>query len=144
MGIALFSCISGGLLTWIYFRHATHALFMGAKKMSSKAESIDRSTRVLVLDPFLVNLSDPDGNSYLRLALALRLQNGNAKGTDTTSEKVELRDTILDVLARQSSEELLSPNGKEILKKQIMQAFSTHNEQEKVVSVYFTEVLVQR
>jgi len=122
------------------------------------AKSEPLKTRVVVLEPLLVNLADQGGGGYLRVVLALELEDPPpAKDAKPKEEKppekgkvvvneveVKMRDISLTVLGRETSEGLLAPEGKELLKKQLSQAISEHLPEVKVVNVMFTEFLVQR
>ena len=55
-----------------------------------------------------------------------------------------MRDTIFDVLGRQTSGLLLAPDGKEKLKSELMTAIGQRNPELRVKTVYFTDFLVQR
>jgi len=115
-------------------------------------------TRVVVLEPLLVNLSDQGGASYLRVVLALELEDPPvSKDAKTKEEKppekgkvvvsedeVKMRDVALTVLGRETSGSLLAPEGKEQLKTLLRSAISAHVHDVKVVDVMFTEFLVQR
>ena len=116
------------------------------------------ATHAMVLEPLLVNLADSGGNAYLRVGLTLRMADvadkGGAKSKDEKSsdgkgaKDVEaaaaVRDTALMVLGRQTSEGLLSVDGKERLKAELKAAMAEHNADLKVTDMFFTEFLVQR
>ncbi len=110
----------------------------------------------MVLEPILVNLSDAGGSSYLRVALTLRVADvADQKGANAKNEKSKdnkgaddavpaVRDTVLNVLGRQTAEGLLAVDGKEHLKAELKAALAKHNADLKVVDVFFTDFLVQR
>jgi flagellar protein FliL len=114
------------------------------------------TTHAIVLEPVLVNLADAGGNSYLRLALTLRVadaidkKNGRSKEDGAKDDKgsnevvAALRDTTLSVLGGQTAEDLLAKDGKEHLKARLKSAFAEHNTDLKVTDVFFTDFLVQR
>jgi flagellar FliL protein len=113
-------------------------------------------THVIVLEPLLVNLADSGGSSYLRVVVALRV--ANASGTKFASPQEQegkndkgmdaaiapIRDTLLTVLSRQTSDELLAADGKEHLKTAMKAALAEHNPDMKAQDVFFTDFLVQR
>lgn len=116
----------------------------------------------MALEPFLVNLADSaggEGGSYLRVVMVLRVTDAVAAdpkkkakpaegkpGEDPARavEAAELRDAALGVLASETPEELLTPAGKDALKRRLLGAFQKHDPQTKVQEVLFTEFLVQR
>lgn len=114
------------------------------------------TTHSIVLEPLLVNLADSGGNSYLRLALTLRVadaidkKSGRSKEDEAKDDRgsneviAALRDTALSVLGSQTAEDLLAKDGKEHLKAKLKSAFAEHNTDLKVTDVFFTDFLVQR
>jgi flagellar FliL protein len=114
------------------------------------------TTQVLALEPLLVNLADTNGSSYLRIALTLRVIDGADKKLAAPKEErgkddqgmgeavAPVRDTLLTVLGRQTSDQLLAAEGKERLKTAMKAALAERNPDLKVTDVYFTDFLVQR
>jgi flagellar FliL protein len=106
----------------------------------------------MVLDPILVNLADSSGGAYLRVGVTLAVPDkGAVKGEkDDESKAVEketnpsVRDTVLTVLGRQTSEDLLGPDGKDRLKRELKKAIAERNAEIRVSDIFFTEFLVQR
>jgi flagellar protein FliL len=122
-----------------------------------KTEAVGPSaTHAMALEPLLVNLADGGGNSYLRVALTLRVaevaegKDSKVKEDKSKEDKVandvvaSVRDTTLTVLGRQTAEGLLALDGKEHLKTDLRRAFAEHNPDLKVIDVFFTDFLVQR
>jgi flagellar FliL protein len=115
-------------------------------------------TKVVMLEPLLVNLSDQGGGGYLRVVIALEVEDPPPardakpkeekpaeKGKAAVNEdEVKERDVSLAVLGRETSESLLAADGKDRLKQELGQAITAHVPGVKVVDVLFTEFLVQR
>ena len=113
-------------------------------------------THMLTLDPLLVNLSDSSGNAYLRISLALRVadtakqkgskenEEGSKGGSGESDSTIVVRDSVLAVLGRQTSDDLLAADGKERLKAELKAALTQHDSDLKVADIYFTDFLVQR
>jgi flagellar FliL protein len=125
--------------------------------LSAKVEPTISTTHAMVLEPLLVNLADDGGNAYLRVGLTLRVADPVGKSNETTKEEkatnskggkdadvAAVRDTALAILGRQSSEGLLTSDGKERLKAELKAAFGERNRELKVTDLFFTEFLVQR
>ncbi len=128
-----------------------------AGNVTRKAEVVaSATTHVLVLEPLLVNLADADGSSYLRISLMLRVVDAPDKKAAAPKEEkgkdekgmneavAPVRDTLLAVLGRQTSNGLLAADGKERLKTAMKVALAERNPDLKVADVYFTDFLVQR
>jgi flagellar protein FliL len=122
----------------------------------SQTQVVVPQTHPLVLEPMVVNLADEGSKAYLRAGITLRVIDSEAKRDEKPKAETEkvvkgdgdaeaaVRDTALEVLGRQTAEELLAPEGKDNLKVELKDAIGKRNPNEKVTDVYFTEFLVQR
>ena len=102
---------------------------------------------VLHLDPFLVNLADPDGDRFLRVGIELGLDRDLGEDNRAGQSKLPIartRDTILIVLTTCNADALLPAAGKAKLKEELIKALREHAPELGVQEVYFTEFLVQR
>jgi flagellar basal body-associated protein FliL len=97
----------------------------------------------LHLETFVLNLSDLDQRSYLRVGIDLGL-NTEPKRGEEPAPVAEVRDTILGVLAEGKVDELLTESGKTKLKENLLSALRQRMPQLGVEEVYFTEFLIQR
>jgi flagellar protein FliL len=149
VGVLIAGLAAGGVAYYLARSGRLPALSGAAVK--EPATSV--GTHTVALDPLLVNLADSDGNSYLRVALTLRVANASdksgskpkeTKATDGSEVVAEVRDTTLTVLGRQTAEGLMAAGGKEKLKAEIKSALAEHNADLKVLDVFFTDFLVQR
>lgn len=152
IGVVIASLGVGGI---VYYLARTGRL-PAQNGVQQKAEVVlPAATHAMVLEPLLVNLSDAGGSSYLRIALTLRVENAadkrdakameeknKAKSSDDAVAAV--RDTVLAVLGRQTTDGLLATDGKEHLKAALKTALAEHNTDLKVTDVFFTDFLVQR
>ncbi len=112
-------------------------------------KSADVATHTATLEPLLINLSDEGGHAYLRLGVVLAEENDpeakpKAEAKPVAGADAAVRDTIFDVLGRQTSTALLAPDGKEMLKRSLMAAIALHNPELHVKTIYFTDFLVQQ
>jgi flagellar basal body-associated protein FliL len=96
---------------------------------------------VLHLDPFVLNLVDPDERSYLRVGIDLGLENERKNDNPPVAL---VRDVILGVLTRCSPKDVLTEEGKARLKQELLTALQQRAPQLGVQEIYFTEFLVQR
>ena len=118
-------------------------------------EKVKATTKLVPLEPLLVNLADEGGRSYLRVAITFRVEDTPAAGARHREEKAEkgtpvneneaaMRDAALTVLGKQTGAALLEPDGKETLKADLKKQMKDSVPELKVVDVLFTEFLVQR
>ncbi len=100
---------------------------------------------VMHLEGFVVNLGGEGENGYLRIGIDLGLgietkEGKEEKGPPTTPR---LRDAILSVLSTRTVSELLTTEGKEKLKGDILKAINDKVPEVDCKEIYFTEFLVQ-
>ena len=146
---------AGGIVFWL-IKSGRLPVQSGAVQAQAKADP--PKTRMMMLEPLLVNLSDPGGSGYLRVVVVLRIEDSAPlKGEKPREEKpaekgnaavnedeVRMRDAALAVLGRETSERLLDAEGKDRLKTELRDAFATHVPEVKVTDILYTEFLVQR
>jgi flagellar protein FliL len=152
----LLASLGFGSIAYYLARSGKLALPVGAGKAETAVQPMSATTHDLVMEPLLVNLADGGGNSYLRIALTLRVADAADKkgtkpkgdkpkdGKDAGEDMTAVRDTMLTVLGQQMAEELLAANGKKQLKNSLKSAIAEHNPGLKVTDVFFTDFLVQR
>jgi flagellar FliL protein len=140
---AIFLFAVGGGIWWTFLRPRT---------ATSASESTSASvTTVLPLESFTVNLADDQDGRFLRATIALGVD-GRLPGTNPGSKVSEsgapsmatIRDSILSVLAQSKSADLLTPEGKAKLKRDIIDSLHRDVPALGAREVYFTEFLVQR
>ncbi len=153
VGVVIAALGVGGI---VYYLARTGRLPMQGGATQKTEDDVPIVTHAMALEPLLVNLADAGGNSYLRLALTLRVaevtdkkdaktKNEKSKDDKDTDEAVAaVRDTVLTVLGRQTAAGLLAADGKEHLKAELKAALVEHNTDLKVTDVFFTDFLVQR
>ena len=111
-------------------------------------------SKVLPLEPMVVNLSDTGGRAYLRASISLRMADessgkaekaeGKPDPTAAAGKTAALRDTTLAVLGAQTSDGLLGNSGVANVKKLLRERYALDNSEVHVLDVYFTDFLVQR
>jgi flagellar FliL protein len=102
-------------------------------------------TGIVALEPFVVNLADTGATRFLRVTLSLVLPDeAQAKEMEEHAiEKARVRSAILELLAEQHAEKLVTPEGKEALKKTIAERIEHAAHELKVVDVLFSEFVIQ-
>ena len=100
---------------------------------------------IVPLDAFVVNLADPGGERYLRVTLSLVVadeEKAKELGEDAVT-KARIRSAVLELLAQQVSDTLVTPDGKTSLKKAIAAQVSQAVPGLQVSDVLFSEFVVQ-
>jgi flagellar protein FliL len=134
---------AGGGGAWWWLHRAGAAEGATAEKHEAAPDPADSG--VLTLEPFLVNLADKDSPRFLRVTLRLIVAGKKAAGKLEEDEvvKVRVRSAILELLTEQTSEQLVTPEGKAALKKAILGRCAAIVTEAKVVDVLFSEFVVQ-
>ena len=90
----------------------------------------------------IVNLAGPDSERYLKVNLSLAVSD-RAVVLKLEKQNARLRDELIDILSTKTVEDMLSPEGKDVLRTQIIEAANATIGEPKVVDVYFTEFVIQ-
>jgi flagellar FliL protein len=98
--------------------------------------------QVVEIQPFILNLADKDDNRFLRLSLSIGFGEGDEKPDPVFVTRV--RNAVLAVLMTKSSLEILTPEGKAMLRRELLQAVRAVTAEPPVLAIYITELIVQR
>lgn len=94
------------------------------------------------MDTFMVNLSDPGGKRFLKATIKLKVSSPHV-ADECKLRSFEMRDLVLTLLTSKASDEVMTPEDKLALKKQIMEVMNRVLQKGKALDVYFTDFLVQ-
>jgi len=109
-----------------------------AEQDSSKLEH----SVIQEFDTFIVNLRDPGGKRFLKLAMKARLENLPVS-EEFKSRTFEMRDLILMILSGKETDDITSPEDKTALKQELITALNRSLHKGHVQEIYFTEFLIQ-
>jgi len=116
-----------------------------AAEAASEDEPPKAAGAAVALDPFVVNLADPGGSRFLRVTLSLIVED-EAHALELGENelvKMRVRSAILELLAQQMADRLVTPDGKGELKKAIAEGAARVVEGLHVNDVLFSEFIVQ-
>ena len=104
----------------------------------------EKPAAVLALEPFLVNLADPQSSRFLRVTVRLVVEDEAFAHEFEEAEvhRARVRSAILEVLTTQTSDVLVTTEGKTALKEAIAKRSSEVLKLE-VTDVLFTDFVVQ-
>lgn len=138
--IVVLAVAAGGGGAYFYFMKAAPA----HAKEAAEPEP-PPPTGIVALEPFVVNLADTGATRFLRVTLSLVVPDEvQAKEIEEHAiEKARVRSAILELLAEQHAEKLVTPEGKEELKKTIAERIQHAAHELKVVDVLFSEFVIQ-
>lgn len=109
---------------------------------SKQTQGIGPITPTIALPSFLVNLYDPLGRRYIKLDVELELISPEVK-REVELLNARIRDAMILLLSSKTYAELNTPEGKHILRNEIMDRVNQILNGPKVVRVYFTDFVIQ-
>jgi len=109
------------------------------------AKAPEAAPGLLTLEPFTVNLADAGGSRFLRLSARLVVASPTAAEHAQKNEVLlmRVRSSILELLALQTADSLVTPEGKTALKAAIAEHVNHVLEDTKVTDVLFSDFVVQ-
>jgi flagellar FliL protein len=115
----------------------------GKSSKSGHKEGSDGTT--INFEPFLVNLADKDVSRYLRATIRVVVASKETAERITSGEVLvsKIRDAILNILCTKISTDIVTSEGKEKLKKEILQKLNSFVPEEPAQDVFFTDFVVQ-
>lgn len=130
----------GGAAYWMYAKGTPAEGEAAAKKVEETGPGA-----VVPLEPFVVNLADPGGSRFLRVNLSLVVKDEEQEKLFEKSAvtKMKVRSAVLELLALQTADKLITPAGKTELKKAIAGAASKAASEVHITDVLFSEFVVQ-
>jgi len=120
--------------------------FLSGSGAKAEAEEVRLEERGIVpLETFLVNLSDPGGNRFLKVTLQLVLDSEAAakEVSDSAALMGHARSAILELLTEQNAQALVTSAGKAKLRDAIKARVAGLLKKQKVLDVLFSEFVVQ-
>lgn len=107
----------------------------GDKKEAGKAEN-----GAITLGPLVVNVLSRKGYRYFRLSMVVQCDDNAAA---ERLLKPDAREDLVLSLSTKMAEDLLTPAGKMVLRKELMELFNKYAAPGKVQEIYFTEFVFQ-
>jgi flagellar protein FliL len=97
---------------------------------------------LLPLDPFIANLADEDGRRYLKATLQVEFF-GPRVPDEFNARVPQVRDLLLTLFTSKLFAEIRTPEGKAVLRDEIVSRMNRVLNKDVVKAVYFTEFIVQ-
>ena len=144
---------AGGFFGYKYFFAGTDNATKAEEGTSSQGEEAAQEeqaeepaeqgpTEMYSLPPFVVNLADPLGRRYLKVAIDVEVINKTV-ANEIDKNLPRVKDTLLLLLSSKTFADLDSMEEKIELKNEIVQRLNQILGKGKVVNVYFTEFVAQ-
>ncbi|CDM65632.1 flagellar basal body-associated FliL family protein [Pyrinomonas methylaliphatogenes] len=122
----------------------------GAEKRAGNAKVVEMNLpddsdvkQVIELQPFIVNLADKGEARYLRMTVSIGLGEGLEKDKPDPLFVTRVRNAMLAVLTTKTSDEILTPEGKAELRKELLRAARAAVPEPEVRAIYITDFIVQ-
>lgn len=109
------------------------------------AETADKGPTVgpvLDLSTFIVNLADEDVQRYLKATISVEMD-GEPALAEATERLPQIKDYIVTLLPTKKSAEILSSEGKQVLRTQLTEGLNRFLAKGKITSLYFTDFVIQ-
>ena len=143
-------CNAAGVgVTWFVLNKKMAQAQAGTENKEGEAKediaaALEKSA-VLPLEPFVVNLADADAIRYLRIKVSLMVDDKTKIASVNTNQALQLkvRDVILQTLTKKTSQDLISDEGKNKLRREIQEQVQGFFKEPKLMDVMFTEFVIQ-
>jgi flagellar protein FliL len=141
VGVLVVLLGGGGLAAYFTMRQPAPAA--GAEAAPKKAEHA--GTGIVSFEPFVVNLADTSGQRFLRISVRLIVgEEEQAKHIQESEvQLMRLRSAILELLTAQTSERIVTQDGKAALKQAIAERTAEIVKPIEVSDVLFSDFVVQ-
>ena len=150
--LALIAAGEVGRRTWIYFQAAK-----GAKAASETGKAgagattyahsgkAEEAKVAASLDPFLVNLSDPQAVRFVKVTFQLGMTGDSEEFSKNPIAIAAARDAIISLLSAKTSEQILTVEGKRKLREEVRERVNSvlSASKARVQNVYIVEFVVQ-
>ncbi len=114
----------------------------GTEAVAEKKDGKVLVKSLLSMETFVVNLADPGGKRYLRVTIALEIDDQDFV------EKVKkivpkMRDKVLLILPAKKFKDIQTSSGKDALRKEILAQLNPLLNKCKITNLYFQEFVIQ-
>ncbi len=145
----------GGFYFWTRMSHAQTEKAKGAeekpensaaRKEAGEKFSLpedDEVKSVVELQPFIVNLADVESARYLRMTVSVGIGEEGGEEKPDSLFLTRVKNAMLSVLAVKKSTDVLSVEGKQKLREELLQAAQAASAKPKVHAIYITDFIVQ-
>jgi len=97
---------------------------------------------ILPFESFIANLADEGGKRYLKTTFQVEFR-GHGLPPELDARLPQVRDLILTLITSKTFDEIRTPEGKQLLREEILERVNQVLERDAARAVYFTEFIVQ-
>lgn len=146
--------LGGGGGGFYYWRVRAASTALAAKEAAGKkdhsgdenvkAEGEDAGVnQVIELQPFIVNLADKNESRYLRMTISLGVASEGGEHKPDPLFTTKIRNAILATISTQTSEQILTVEGKAALRKEMLDAARGAAHEPEILTIYITDFIIQ-
>jgi flagellar basal body-associated protein FliL len=115
----------------------------GASAEGEKTEELDIDFgETHTFKPFQLNLGNPLENHYVRVEVSIEYRGGENHLKEITRREPQLRDVVVSIVGKKSREFLLSPDGKDQLRRELLIQMNRYMKT-PIEAVFITDFLVE-
>lgn len=114
----------------------------GSEKVAEKNEAKVKVKALLSMETFVVNLADPGGKRYLRVTMALEIDDKDFV-EEAKKNVPQMRDKVLLILPAKKFKDIRTSSGKDALRKEIIDELNPLLKQCKITNLFFQEFVIQ-
>ncbi|MEZ4598792.1 MAG: flagellar basal body-associated FliL family protein [Syntrophotaleaceae bacterium] len=136
--------IGGGITAFLLLKGEEPSTAAGSPgtEASVSPRSSDLVGPMVDIEPFIVNILDPDGTRYLKAAITLEVQD-ETKSEAVKQRMPQVRDAILLLMGNKTFNELSDLQGKLQLRSELLDRLNEILGKDSVQKIYFTDFVVQ-
>jgi flagellar FliL protein len=141
IGVVVLLAGGGGYFAYTKFMLPDPAI-TESEAEKAKKEAANAVGEMFELQPFVVNLADPQGKRYLKLKVSLELESAEAL-PQAEKARPKMRDMVIMMLTSLTFEEVMTPEGKIRIRDELLERFNHVMRPSRVKNIYFTEFVIQ-
>jgi flagellar protein FliL len=144
----LFLMLAGGLGVFAYYHYKSSVAEENAQakanaKLKKEIPMNERIKATLPLEPFLVNLADTEEIRFVKTTFQLGLSEPASEEAKGPAAIAAMRDSIISLLSSKTANQILTVEGKDLLRKEILLRVKTVAPKVKVLEVFIVDFVVQ-
>ena len=114
----------------------------GAEEVAEKKDVKAMVKALLSMETFVVNLADPGGKRYLRVTIALEIDDKDFV-EEAKKNVPQMRDKVLLILPAKMFKDIRTSSGKDALREEIIAQLNPLLDKCKITNLYFQEFVIQ-
>lgn len=133
---------AGLYVLWGKVSGVTPETLEGTEEVAEKKEAKAKVKSLLSMETFVVNLADPGGKRYLRVTIALEIDDQDFV-EEVKKNVPKMRDKVLLILPSKKFKDIRTSSGKDSLRKEIIAQLNPLLNKCKITNLYFQEFVIQ-